>query len=155
MIARFVPDAEFAIIIRNTPLVSIDVIIVRTADGHVLTGLRTNEPAKGTYFVPGGVIRKNERVAEAFRRITSSELGVAIDISAATFLGVFEHFYETNRYGNSEYGTHYVVLGYEIKIGPDLQLKADDQHSELCWMSPSEIVANPKTHQNTKAYFLK
>jgi len=49
-------------------LVSID-LIIRNARDEVLLGLRSNEPAKGFYFVPGGMIRKGERLGEAFASI--------------------------------------------------------------------------------------
>jgi len=41
----------------------------------LLVGLRTNEPAKNYYFVPGGVIRKNETIELAFERILKAETG--------------------------------------------------------------------------------
>jgi hypothetical protein len=50
-----VSDDEFAQVVRLAPLVSID-LVTRNANGHVLVGLRNNEPAKGVYFVPGGRI---------------------------------------------------------------------------------------------------
>src|SRR3954466_13792753 len=52
-------DAQFADVVRLAPLVSID-LVIRDPDGDVLVGLRTNAPAKGFWFVPGGRIRKNE-----------------------------------------------------------------------------------------------
>jgi len=70
---RFLNKDEFAQVVRNTPLVSID-LIIRDPDEHVLVGLRTNEPAKGKWFVPGGVVRKYERLADAFARIFKAEL---------------------------------------------------------------------------------
>jgi hypothetical protein len=48
-------DEDFAHIVGLVPLVSID-LIIRDANGNVLVALRTNEPAKGVYFVPGGRI---------------------------------------------------------------------------------------------------
>ena len=62
---QFLSDDDFAHIVRYAPLVSID-LIVRDLEENVLLGLRANEPAKNTYFVPGGVIRKNETIQEAF-----------------------------------------------------------------------------------------
>jgi colanic acid biosynthesis protein WcaH len=40
----------------------------------LLVGLRTNEPAKGKWFVLGGVVGKNERLADAFARIVKLRL---------------------------------------------------------------------------------
>jgi hypothetical protein len=50
-------DDEFAKVIRLAPVVSID-LIIRDSESNVLVALRSNEPAKGVYFVPGGCIRK-------------------------------------------------------------------------------------------------
>ena len=65
---RFLSTDEFTFVVRNAPLVSFD-IVIKDPDGNVLVGMRTNEPAKGKYFVPGGIIRKNETLADAFARI--------------------------------------------------------------------------------------
>jgi colanic acid biosynthesis protein WcaH len=93
-----IDNSDFARIIRYAPLVSID-IIVRDPQGKALLGLRANEPARGKYFVPGGAIRKNETIRDAFARILKAEIGIEASLDNATFLGVFEHFYETNRFG--------------------------------------------------------
>ena len=106
-------DGDFARIVRCAPLVSID-IIVRDPQRYSLLGLRVNEPARSKYFVPGGAIRKNDTIRDAFARILKAKIGIKASLDNATFVGVFEHFYEMNRFGNPEYGIHYVVLAYEI-----------------------------------------
>ena len=53
------PKKQYIEVVKNTPLVSIDLIIEDT-EGNILLGYRLNSPAKHTWFVPGGVIRKNE-----------------------------------------------------------------------------------------------
>jgi hypothetical protein len=70
-------DTAFLEVVRNAPLVSID-LIVRDHDGRILVGRRVNQPAKGTWFVPGGSIRKGETLARALARISDAELGVAL-----------------------------------------------------------------------------
>ena len=90
--SRFLSNDEFAFIVRHIPLVSFD-IIIKDPEGNVLVGLRTNEPAKGKYFVPGGIIRKNETLANAFARILQSEIGLKASLSEAKFVGVYEHLY--------------------------------------------------------------
>jgi colanic acid biosynthesis protein WcaH len=40
--------------------------------------LRTNEPAKGKWFVPGGLVRKYVRLADAFARIVKTEIGIVL-----------------------------------------------------------------------------
>jgi colanic acid biosynthesis protein WcaH len=85
---RFLNKDEFAQVVRNTPLVSID-LIIRDPDRRLLVELRTNEPAKGKWFVPGGVVRKYERLADAFARIVKAEIGLKASIDDAKFVGVY------------------------------------------------------------------
>ncbi|MGA7800700.1 MAG: GDP-mannose mannosyl hydrolase [Gammaproteobacteria bacterium] len=147
-----ISDDAFAQVVRHTPLVSID-LIVMDHKGMVLTGLRANEPARGTYFVPGGVIRKNETISDAFARIMQAELGFARNFDEAFFVGLFEHFYDTNRFGHPSYGTHYVVLAYSLELAERPPIKPDAQHRTIRWMTPAEILASPDVHLNTQAYF--
>ncbi len=149
---RFLSHSELDSIIRLAPLISIDLIIRNTRD-EVLLGLRTNEPAKGCYFVPGGMIVKGERVAEAFARLLKKETGQAAKLGDARLLGVFEHFYDNNRSGRAGYGTHYVVLGYEVRWPSAAAPTPDDQHSELRWWPRAELLNSERVHDNTKAYF--
>jgi len=84
---RFLNNDEFAQVVRNAPLVGID-LIIRDPEQCVLVGLRMNEPAKGKWFVPGGAVRKYERLADAFVRIVKSEIGFEASIGDAKFIGV-------------------------------------------------------------------
>jgi colanic acid biosynthesis protein WcaH len=152
MDATIVDDASLSQVIRHTPLVAID-LIAREPEGKVLVCLRTNEPARGFYFVPGGRIRKNERLETAFQRILLKETGVAGTLAQAHFMGVFEHFYPTNRFTEPGYGTHYVVLAYEVPFSQMPSIVLDDQHSAYRWMLTSELVAAKDVHPYSKAYF--
>jgi colanic acid biosynthesis protein WcaH len=148
---RFLAGSDFARIVRLTPLVSID-IVVKDPQGCALLGLRVNEPAKDKYFVPGDVICKNESIQDAFARILNAEIGIKASPDDAAFLGVFEHFYDTNRFGDPDYGTHYVVLAYEICIDQRPLITMDSQHSHVRWMSAAKICVAEGVHPNTKAY---
>lgn len=134
-----VPDDEWATIVRNVPLVSVD-LVVRTGGGVVLAK-RQNEPAKGEWFVPGGVVRKREGLEEAVHRVAREELGVSVRIDRR--LGVYEHFYETADV-ESESGKHYVPIGYEVTTEEGVTT-ADDQHSAVERFEPpfSEIDLHP------------
>ncbi len=136
---QFLSNDDFTHVIRLAPLVSID-ILVKDPDNYVLVGMRVNEPAKGRYFVPGGVIRKNETIAKAFKRILKVETGSRASIREAKLIGAYEHFYTTNRFGSGDYGTHYVVLAYELKLRRRPMIKPDAQHSDMRWMSGAEIL---------------
>jgi colanic acid biosynthesis protein WcaH len=150
---RFLNKHEFAQVARNTPLVSID-LIIRNPDQCVLVGLRTNEPAKGKWFVPGGVVRKYERLADAFARIVKAEIGLEASIGDAKFVGVFEHLYDSNVFEKEGFGTHYVVLAHQLDLDHQPPLVSDRQHGGFRWMTPAELISSPDVHQNTRAYFL-
>jgi colanic acid biosynthesis protein WcaH len=143
-------EREFLHIVDATPLVSID-LILRNERGEILLGRRTNRPAQGFWFVPGGRIRKNERVAEALRRISNRELGC--ELSEAKLIGVFDHIYPDNFLGAPEVNTHYVVLGMEAAWPANAEAKADNQHDALRWWPVDELLASAEVHENTKAYF--
>jgi colanic acid biosynthesis protein WcaH len=145
-----VTNEQFLHIVDATPLVSID-LVIRNERGEVLLGWRVNRPAQNSWFVPGGRIRKNERVKEALHRISQRELGVTI--AEAKLLGVFDHIYEDNFLGAPKVNTHYVVLGFSAELASQTAFTADDQHGELKWWSVPDLLASRDVHENTKAYF--
>ncbi|MGM0694995.1 MAG: GDP-mannose mannosyl hydrolase [Pseudomonadota bacterium] len=137
-------------VVAATPLVSID-LIVEDPEGHVLLGKRHNRPAQRLWFVPGGRIHKNERLDEAFRRLTGEELGCAFERDQAHFLGVYEHLYDDSVFGDAP-TTHYVVLGYRLPVEPaELSLPLE-QHSEYRWWPPAEALNSARVHANTRTY---
>jgi colanic acid biosynthesis protein WcaH len=150
--SHFVPPAQFRTIVQYAPLVSLDLVIADEG-GHVLVGSRRNEPARGTYFVPGGIIRKNEKLDDAFARILAVETGLTLPRRDARHLGLYEHFYDANRFEEPGYGTHYVVNAYRIDLPSRPQIRLDDQHGDIRWMLPQDILAASEIHENTRAYF--
>ena len=147
-------DAQHARIIRFAPLVAVD-LIIRDPLGKVLVGLRANEPAKDFYFVPGGRIRKGEKLSDAFERILRSETGLDASFHKTSFMGVYEHFYTTNRYDDPDYGTHYVVLAYSLSLSQSPPIVLDSQHTADEWMDADTLRSDPRVHDYTKAYFDK
>jgi colanic acid biosynthesis protein WcaH len=152
MNASWIEPSVFAMVVRSTPLVSID-LILRDPAGAAFLGYRTNRPAQNLWFVPGGRIGKDERLAAAFARILEVETGLQHSYDQARLLGVYEHLYQDNRFGEPGYGTHYVVLGMELRLDTRPTIRIDDQHSETRWMMPQEILSRDDVHDNTKAYF--
>ncbi|PRO74698.1 GDP-mannose mannosyl hydrolase [Alteromonas alba] len=146
----FLSESTYQTIIGATPLVSID-LIVKNAKGEVLLGYRTNRPAQGYWFVPGGRVQKNEKLDKAFLRLTEAELGIAIERSAANFMGVFEHLYEDSAFDESV-STHYVVLGYELNLDIALDALPKEQHNQYAWMASDELLKRDDVHVHTKWY---
>ena len=148
----FLDKVTFRTVVRSAPLVSIDLVVINS-QGQVLLGQRTNRPAQGFWFVPGGRILKNEAMAAAFLRLSKAELGFASELGDAEFLGVYEHFY-TDNFSGTDFSTHYVVLGYRLVHDLDLNSLPDAQHHFYRWFDVAELLASVQVHDNTKAYFL-
>ena len=148
----FLSQEDFATVVRSTPLISID-LIVENARGEFLLGKRTNRPAQGYWFVPGGRVQKDEPLAQAFERLTQAELGVRLPLTAGEFYGVWQHFYDDN-FSGSDFSTHYIVLGFRLKLNQaDLALP-DAQHEAYRWLTPEVLLADENVHDNSRAYFL-
>jgi colanic acid biosynthesis protein WcaH len=143
------PLENFKTIVASTPLVSID-LIVRNLQYEILLGKRTNRPAKGYWFVPGGRVLKDESLEKAILRLTAAELNVAS--SRANFKGVYQHFYDDN-FSTDDFTTHYIVLAYEIFLDEDLLSLPLEQHSEYHWFTENQLLKNQEVHEHTKWYF--
>lgn len=148
----FLRQDDFATVVRSTPLISID-LIVENARGEFLLGKRLNRPAQGDWFVPGGRVQKDEPLHAAFVRLTQAELGLRLPMSAGEFYGVWQHFYDDN-FSEEAFSTHYVVLGFRLRVQEaDLQLP-DAQHDAYRWLTPAALLASDDVHDNTRAYFM-
>ncbi|CAG9168787.1 GDP-mannose mannosyl hydrolase [Cupriavidus pinatubonensis] len=145
------PTDAFRLAVASVPLVSID-FLVRDAGGRYLVGQRRNAPAQGWWFVPGGRIRKNERIAEALARLQREELGAA-RVGVPRFVGMFEHFYDTNFACEPGSSTHYVVMAYALELEGSAPALPADQHGAYRWLTPAELRADPGVHAYTRAYF--
>jgi len=144
--------SAFLEVVRNSPLVSVD-LIVRDEQGAVLVGLRNNRPAKDWWFVPGGRICKDERIAAAIERVAHEELGLETAAADARLIGVHEHLYDDNVGEVPGFGTHYVVLAHELRVERARVRPDPAQHRQYRWLTPAQLVAAPDVHPNTKAYF--
>ena len=144
--------STFIEVVKYSPLVSID-LVVRNIQNEVLLGLRKNEPAKNYWFTFGGRIYKNERIAQAFQRIVQEEIGIDADIRDTRLVGVFEHLYEENFARETGFGTHYVVLAYEVKLIEPLRGLPTVQHHQYRWFTVEDLLQAQDVHPYAKAYF--
>jgi colanic acid biosynthesis protein WcaH len=148
-------DDAFRTVIDSTPLVSIDLVVSNDC-GEILLGERLNRPAQGTWFVPGGRVRKNERLDAAFERLTTDELGRPSNREQARLLGVFEHFYDDSVFSDApgSASTHYVVLAYALPWAmPDgAHAWPQEQHARFRWWALQAAALSDAVHSNSKAY---
>ncbi|OBS93550.1 GDP-mannose mannosyl hydrolase [Vibrio cyclitrophicus] len=150
----FLSKQRFSEVIESTPLVSID-LVIEDESGQILLGERLNRPAQGFWFVPGGRILKDEKLEDAFARLTLEELGHEFKFSQAILLGPYTHLYDDNVFGNA-FTTHYVAIAYKlVVIRSELNLPTDVQHSRYHWYKQEELLTSDKVHIHTKWYFKK
>ena len=147
----FLPPDTYTEVIRHTPLVAIDLVVMDK--GRMLVGRRVNRPAQGTFFVPGGRICKGERFDEAFRRISHDELGVSYTRDDCQFLGIYDHMYSDSA-NDPNVNTHYITIAYriDVNVGDLDEEKLWSQHSEVRTMSLSSLLNDHEVHENTKVY---
>ncbi len=148
----FLDKDTFSSVIQNAPLISID-LVVKNSEDKILLGQRVNKPAKNSWFVPGGRIYKDEKIENAFQRITKDEIGKAFDISNAKFKGIYQHFYDDNVF-NDNFSTHYIVLGFELVIKEELSLDTI-QHEKYKWFTKEELLCSEDVYSYVKDYFKK
>lgn len=139
-----IPDDEWATVVRNVPIVSVDLVVRH--DGGVVLGKRRNEPARGEWFIPGGRVRKHERVDEAVHRVGREELGVEVRIVRR--LGVYEHFYDAADVPDAG-GKHYVPVAHVVE--PEAEdYRADSQHTAFRVFRPP--FDDVELHQYVETY---
>jgi len=69
------------------PYSCVDIILPQ--EDSILLTKRTIPPYKGKWHLPGGIIRKNEKMVNAVKRIAKMELNIGIKIDK--FLGTYEN----------------------------------------------------------------
>ena len=155
----WLPQETFTIAVNALPLVSVDLCIA-DPDGRLLVGLRTNRPAQGWWFTPGGRVRKNEPIGDAIVRVAQDEIGLTLASSSrATLMGAWDHFYPDSAF-SPDVSTHYVNLPHLIVLDADEARDlgiangdpADGQHSHWRWISLAEGQADPKLHHYARNY---
>ena len=122
---RPIPRDEYATIAEHVPIVSVDLLV--RMDGGLVLGKRTNEPAKGEWFVPGGSVLKGETREEAVHRVAREELGCDVVIDQC--LGVYDHFYDAAASEGVE-SKQYLATAYVVTPTDDV-FCSDNQHTEL------------------------
>ena len=151
--ASILPPETFRLVVQSTPQVAID-LIVRASDKKILLGKRVNRPAQGYWFVPGGRILKDESVKLTFERLLDIELAIRPEDISIRPLGIYQHFYPDNFSGDN-FGTHYVVLAYEISLLNMPCSLPDIQHSDYKWFEQDELLQSDEVHDHTKWYFMR
>jgi colanic acid biosynthesis protein WcaH len=126
---KLIPQALYNEILRNLPIVCVDIFIY--FEGKYLLVRRKNEPCKGNLWFAGGRLHKHEKLEDAAVRIAKNEVG--LDCEVRRFMGVHETDFPT---GPNNIPVHTINLTYFLVAKND-KVKLDHDHSEYMWVSQS------------------
>jgi colanic acid biosynthesis protein WcaH len=129
-----IPESLFGDCLDRLPQVCVEVVLVH--DGAVLLARRTNEPAAGEWFWPGGRLYKGERLGDAARRVAREELGIDVDV--VDRFGVYSHFWDVSRIDGAD-SRHTVNVVFLVRQrDPDATVTLDDQHDDYRFVTGTE-----------------
>jgi 8-oxo-dGTP diphosphatase len=116
----------------SAPMVGVGVITFNN-EKEVLLVKRGNEPSKGLWSLPGGLVELGERVRDAGIREVKEECD--IDIEPADVISVVDLILEDSD-GRIKY--HYILIDYLAKYIRG-ELKPQSDVTDAGWFSPAEI----------------
>ncbi len=96
---------------------------------------RGNEPLKGYWSLPGGILETGERLADGVRREVREETG--LEVEPYEMFEVFERIIPDSQ-GGTEY--HYVLIDYLCRVAGGSLAAADDAAS-AAWIAREELDA--------------
>jgi len=129
--AGFLKKELYKKVYEVAPIFCVDILAV--CGGEFLLGLRTNEPEKGKWFLPGGRIFKMETFDQAVIRKAKEELGVRVTKKDFEFLKLGTVISKKTPFGDGQF--HAVIGVYKLNLKKKNAVKADTQHSDLRWFS--------------------
>jgi ADP-ribose pyrophosphatase YjhB (NUDIX family) len=115
----------------DKPIVGIGAIIV--CDGKMLLEKRKNDPGKGRWSVPGGVVELGENVTQTVIREVKEETG--LDVAEPEHIDVVD---QITRDENGRIKYHFVIIDYLVDLKGGT-LKAASDADELEWVSLDDV----------------
>ena len=128
---------EFENIYDKVPRLCVDLVIKNELG--ILLALRSVEPYKDMWNLPGGTVYKGENISETAIRIAKLETG--LDVNPGKFIGYLEYFNEKR--GEALVHTVSIVLDATVNGG---ELQHDENTSELKYFNelPENLVEEQK-----------
>jgi len=115
----------------DQPVVGIGAVIIN--DGKIALIKRGNEPSKGKWTIPGGLVELGENLEHAVIRETKEETG--LDVNNPSLVDVVSNV-DLDEEGKVKY--HYVILEYFVYVKNGTAQAASDA-AELRWVLLEEV----------------
>ena len=90
MVAKKLSYEDFLLSLRLSPRLSLELILEHPREG-ILFIQRTKPPFENNWHLPGGFLLRGESTVDCFKRISTDELGKALEARKGVFLGLFEN----------------------------------------------------------------
>ena len=133
-----IPLSLYKKIHAAVPISCVDAIIVNK-NKEVLLCHRTNKPALGSWWFPGGRVLKGETLNEAIVRKVKQETG--LDVKIIKKLGTDETMFPDGPFGGP---THTINTVFLVTPKPGGKIKADQQSDQLAWFKT--LPKNPQPY---------
>ncbi|MDH5793615.1 MAG: NUDIX hydrolase [Candidatus Bathyarchaeota archaeon] len=113
------------------PIIGVGAVIIK--DGKILLEKRKNEPGKGKWSVPGGLVELGESVEQTVMREVEEETG--LEVEKPEHIDVVDNIIRDES-GRVKY--HFVIIDYFMKLKGGT-LKAASDAEELRWVTFDEV----------------
>ncbi len=115
----------------DQPVVGIGAVIIN--QGKIALIKRGNEPSKGKWTIPGGLVELGESLEAAVIRETKEE--ICLDVDNPRLIDVVDNV-DLDEQGKVKY--HYVIIDYLVHVkGGNIQAASDA--AELRWVPFDEV----------------
>ena len=115
----------------DQPVVGIGAVIIK--DGKIALIKRGNEPSKGKWTIPGGLVELGESLEAAVIRETKEE--TCLDVENPHLIDVVDNV-DLDEQGKVKY--HYVIIDYLVHVKAGTIQAASDA-AELRWVPFDEV----------------
>ncbi|MGB8780385.1 MAG: NUDIX hydrolase [Candidatus Bathyarchaeia archaeon] len=115
----------------NRPIVGVGAIIIQ--NGKILLEKRKNDPGRGKWSIPGGLVELGESLEETVIREVQEETGLVVD--APKLIDVVSQA-TLDESGKVKY--HFVIVDYLVKLKGGTVRAASDA-AELEWVPFDEV----------------
>jgi len=128
----------------NQPIVGVGAVIIY--DGKLLLEKRKNDPGKGKWSIPGGLVELGENVEQTVIREVKEETG--LEVEKPEHIDIVDNI---TRDENGEIKYHFVIIDYFVKLKGGT-MKATSDAEELRWVTFDDVEKHDLTI-TFKAFF--
>lgn len=126
---KWVPSKTYREILSSVPIACVDIAIV--FEGRILLVERTDAPAKGQLWLPGGRVHKGELLKEAASRKAIEEVGIRCHVGP--ILLTAETIFED---GPDDIAVHSINTCFFLFPKDEVvNVKLDGHHARYRWIS--------------------